>query len=213
MRPDISGDLMMSRKLSAPLRYVYGQQALKERLRDALERLSDLCRQKIAEGEDSSRLNRDMRSAVCEELTYQFLIQAYKPARLVRDAWAYDGDAKILPDSRANLDFARGTMISRDLFWEVFECKQNPVDFFASYRYRNDIEQRAKHEWERSQIRLAIEIQRVGGSSVAIRVVCYRPQVEIDKLMRHVSESPEGIEIYSLSDAIRKLPHCRTSPD
>lgn len=214
LRPNMS-DHGLSKRLSDPLKFVYfrGQQGLKQRIVDALGELSDLYAQNVAEGEDSNRLSQDMRSALCEEVTFELLKQASGYEKIVRDAWAYyDGRKhKVLTDNSTNLDFARSSRLYGVLFWEVFECKQNPPDFFAPYRDRNHPDPRAKGRWMRSQVRLALEILHIGGSNVAIWIVCYRPQVQIDARMRSIGEKPPRIAIYSLNDALKMLPvlqHC-----
>ncbi len=179
-------------------------------LADAFAQTSQTYLEGVAEGMDSTEARHLVMSALCENLTLALLRRDGQHGEILTDVFAYDGPNRIPPKNSANLDFATKTMIDRNAYWEVFECKQNPAGFFDPYAGKDDTDPNRTLRWRKSQVRLALAILDLGKKFASVCVVCYRPPAHVVTNLRRLDEQmPPGIPTYNISDAWDKLPWCQ----
>jgi hypothetical protein len=173
----------------------------------AFDVLSQSYSLELAEGADPVQLNNYILSGLCENWTVLFLQREGQHKRVLRDVFAFDGPNRIPDRNSSNLDFACDTVINRDRFWEVFECKQNPATFFEPFLWVNDSDPNRTRMWLGSQVRLALTILAVGTPKFAsVKLICYWPRPQIESNLRRLDSIPQGIEVLDQQDAWEKLP-------
>lgn len=169
------GDVFMI-GLKKQLRFIYrGDEATKGAdLLAAFEKVSQAYMSERAAGaEDDRMLNGHVLSGLLENLTDCLLRREGDRTDVVADVVAFDGPNRIPVRNSTNLDFAASTPIGRDVYWELFECKQAPSQFFEPLQWSNDPDPNRKQRWMGSQIRLALAILDVGQKFASVAVVCY----------------------------------------
>ena len=169
--------------------------------------------QLLAEGNTSKReLSRGVVSGICEQVTYA-LLQKLSGREIIRDVIPFHGADRLVASNSKNLDFAAGIRYGRDLYWELFECKQCPDDFMEPYLWRNSDDPQRRNSWKRSQVRLALAILDAGTKFVSVAVVSFRPKPDVMRTLRRLEELPPGIDVYDKQSAWELLPWCQILGD
>ena len=186
------------------------ESCLQGELLQAFLHISADYQEKLAVGvEDAEAVRGHVLSGLCEKLTRSLLDREQPRLQVFADVFAFLGPNRIPVKNSANLDCAASTRINRDIYWELFECKQNPSMFFEPYLWRDEADPNRAQRWQSSQVRLAMAVLAQGGPFASVTVVSYHPKPTVLAFLRRLPSVPSCIGVYAQGDAWEKLPWCQ----